>query len=867
MIRQTGRSQKKYFLSFLTVLVVSLVSWSAVHSEEALSITKEKGHPKIESALFEMQQKYLLHGKEGSQIFARQHRLQMDAQDKITVFILPKADETKDAIDVEALKAFGGEVVKSGDTTIKAKVPILLLDQIADHVKGVNFIKRPDRPHIEAIASEGVALTGASLYQASGYTGSGVRVAVIDLGFAGLSDAIAAGVLPSSVIPVDCAGGECTPTNFALEEEPHGTAVAEIVHEMAPGAQLYLIKVGDGLDLKSAKDYCIANGIRVINHSVGWFISNFYDGTCWFDNSVCIADHAYKNGILWVNAMGNAAMRHYEATFSDSDGDRLHNVTPGSNFISLHAGEGDPIIALLTWDAWPATSQDYDLLLFDSSLNMVASSISVQNGSQPPQEEVVYVTPAAGTYYLAVKNASATSNLRFSIFTFYHDLDPHVASSSLASPADAAGVMTVAAVNYAHWSTGPQESFSSQGPTTDGRMKPEISGPDGNSSFIYPPPEGFLGTSAASPHVAGAAALILSNNPTFTVSQLWNFLTSTAIDMGSPGWDPIFGYGRVNLSTIFVDPATVDFGDVLLGRFAEKTITVRNVGNPNLVIGTVSGAPVPFAILSDSCSGRSLPLAGSCTFKVRFSPSSTGNFNGAVTIPSNDPFESALAVPVKGKGILAINLSMPNNQFSIDPCSFKVPLAFEWEVPVAFPNYELQFSPDPGFGLIPVKIQITGVPIYVMNPLQLKKILLIPGAGGGLVYWRVVGTSSNGDQSTSARRSILVPEPQPVVDPVIAPVTRSLLPTLTWENQCSYKFRVWFRNDPGSFAARSVFYSVSDPGEEESSFSRELSPTQWRGIRMLVHDQPGSPIFWYVESWDGAGRKATTETMVFILEE
>ncbi len=105
--------------------------------------------------------------------------------------------------------------------------------------------------------------------------------------------------------------------------------MAEIVYEMAPGAQLYLIKVGDSLDLKSAKDYCIANGIRVINHSVGWFISNFYDGTCWFDNSVCIADHAYKNGILWVNAMGNAAMRHYEATFIDSDGDRLHNVTPG----------------------------------------------------------------------------------------------------------------------------------------------------------------------------------------------------------------------------------------------------------------------------------------------------------------------------------------------------------------------------------------------------------------------------------------------------------------------------------------------------------------------------------------------------------
>jgi len=43
MIRQTGRSQRCYFLSFLTLLVFSLVSWSAVHSEEALSVKKEKG--------------------------------------------------------------------------------------------------------------------------------------------------------------------------------------------------------------------------------------------------------------------------------------------------------------------------------------------------------------------------------------------------------------------------------------------------------------------------------------------------------------------------------------------------------------------------------------------------------------------------------------------------------------------------------------------------------------------------------------------------------------------------------------------------------------------------------------------------------
>jgi subtilisin family serine protease len=821
------------------------------------------GHPKIESALFDLQQKYLLHGKESFRAFAQRPDLRLDEQDKVTVFILPKAGETKETIDLETLKAYGGEVFKSGQAVIKAKVPIFLLDQIADHVKGISFIKQPDRPYA-GVVSEGVSLTGASLYQASGYAGQNVKAAIIDLGFARLSEAISAGVVPPTVIKIDCTGTDCGPTDFPSEEEDHGTAVAEIVHDMAPAAQLYLIKIGDSLDLVNAKDYCIANGIRIINHSVGWFNSNFYDGTCWFDNAVCTANHAYKNGIFWSNSAGNHARKHYGATFSDSDGDRLHNVTASNNFVSLYAYAGDPIIALMTWDAWPETAQDYDLLLFDSSMQLVASSTNVQNGTQPPEEEIYYVAPTSGTYYLAVRNSSATTNLRFSIFTFYHDLDPYVVSSSLLSPADATGVMAVAAVNYTQWLTGPQESFSSQGPTTDGRMKPEISGPDGVSSLIY---GSFLGTSASSPHVAGAAALILSNNTDFTVSQVWNAITSSAIDLGANGQDPIFGYGRLNLSTIFVDPDSIDFGDIIVGQLTEKTITVWNVGNPNLVIGVIAGASAPFVLLSDSCSGKSLPLAGSCTVKIRFSPSSTGSFINALTIPSNDPFNSILTVSVKGKGILVINLSSPKDPFSIDPCSFKVPPVFEWEVPVTFPSYELQFSADPNFSLIPVRIKVPGTPVSTMNSVQWRKVLLIPGSEGGSVYWRVVGTSSNGTQSTSGKRSILIPGPQPVTDPGLSPVSRSESPTLTWLNQCNSKFRVWFGNDPSFYVRKSVFYSIPDPEVNGGVFSRELSSSQWRGIRTLVLNQPGSPIYWYVESWDGLNRNATTDVMSFGLED
>ncbi|MGH7606305.1 MAG: S8 family serine peptidase, partial [Gemmatimonadales bacterium] len=54
------------------------------------------------------------------------------------------------------------------------------------------------------------------------------------------------------------------------------------------------------------------------------------------------------------------------------------------------------------------------------------------------------------------------------------------------------------------------------------------------------------GTSMASPHAAGVAALVLSRNPALTPDQLRAVLRTSAVDLGAPGWDPLFGYGRVN---------------------------------------------------------------------------------------------------------------------------------------------------------------------------------------------------------------------------------------------------------------------------------------------------------------------------------
>jgi len=550
-----NRNRFKTPLSILTSAVLLSIIFFTIAGAQDLNIVLKKGgvHPKVEGNLLNLEKEYQKSLK-AARMFAKNRNIKMDDQENVTVFLISKPGLT---IDEVSIQAFGAKIIKRVDNVTKIKVPINMLSLIADSTIEVSFVTLPDKFIPLTVESEGVDLIGASAYHSEGYAGSGVKVAVIDSGFAQLSSAISNGELPNNVIKVDCTGPKCVSTDFSSETEKHGTGVAGIVYDMAPDAQLYLIKISDILDLKDAKDYAIDNGIKIINLSGGWFNSNFYDGECYYSNSVCTANDAYANDILWVNSAGNQATRHYEATFMDSDSDGWHNVSASDESINIYAYSGDTIVAYLTWNAWPLTDQDYDLYLLDSALNVVAGSVNSQTGTQIPSERIVYSVPATGSYYLGISKYNATSNHQLEVYSVSHVLIPSVGSSSLINPADATGVMTVGAINYNNWGTGPQEYYSSQGPTNDGRTKPDLMGPDFVTNNIY---STFAGTSAASPHVAGAAALMLSRNPSFSISQLRDALISLAIDLGSSGKDNIYGYGLVNLDNCPNDPNKTEPG-------------------------------------------------------------------------------------------------------------------------------------------------------------------------------------------------------------------------------------------------------------------------------------------------------------------
>lgn len=416
--------------------------------------------------------------------------------------------------------------IETTSTLVKATVSLSQLADLASRVTGISFIRPPYIPYPLATTSQGVAAIGADAFHSSGLDGSGVKIAVIDLGFAGLSQAQANGDLPYSVQQNDLTGTGLT-TGIT-----HGTAVAEIVHDVAPAAELHLIKIADEVDLDGAVTYCLSHGIDIINHSLGWYNTNYYDGTGTIADT---ARRAISGGILWVNAAGNEAESHWEGIFSDgnSDGWLDQNVT-------LYATAGSQIVLFLTWNDWPQASSDYDLYLYGPTSDLVASSTKYQTGTEEPTESIQVSAPTSGTYTVRVQGTGYKS---LELFSLYHAVAPAIASSSILAPANVAEVVAVGAIDHARYTTGPQESYSSQGPTNDGRTKPDLCAPDKVNTGTSPYTT-FYGTSGAAPHAAGAAALLLDQNPSLSEAGLRAQMLSQTVPMGSPH---VYGSGRLSL--------------------------------------------------------------------------------------------------------------------------------------------------------------------------------------------------------------------------------------------------------------------------------------------------------------------------------
>lgn len=439
-----------------------------------------------------------------------------------------------------SVRAVGGRVERTAAGLVQALVTPRNATALEGRA-GVDRVRAPYEQIQTAVSGEELGVALATAWHDKGFTGKGVKIAVIDGGFKGLADRQASGELPTNVVTQDFCGGHL------LDEEDHGTAVAEIVHEMAPDAQLYLVCVGTEVDLAAAEAYAKSQGVAVINHSAGWEGPYRDDGSG--PIGAIVAD-ARANGILWVNSAGNEGMNHWSGTFTPNGGWHMWdpNGDMGNTFIWPN---GTDICGFLKWDEWPAGVSDFDLGLFLSGANaLLAVSEDDQGGGQPPFEAMCYQQTSGRdlVVFWGVRGYRVASTPRIDLVSWSAPLQYAVAAGSVATPASSPATLAVGALC---WQSRTLEPYSSQGPTIDGRVKPDIVGHDSVSGGTYGGfsscPSAFAGTSASSPEVAGAAALVKQAYPKLTPDQLKAYLMRASRDLGAVGVDTVYGAGELQL--------------------------------------------------------------------------------------------------------------------------------------------------------------------------------------------------------------------------------------------------------------------------------------------------------------------------------
>ncbi len=523
-------------------------------------------------------------------------------------------DPAQRAQVTQAVVALGGEITGAtlDGTRLQGWLPLPALRALAQR-PDVRYVSRP--PQLTLLELDGALLasgtyttealddTGVITWHQAGFRGQGVKIGIIDGGFQGYRGLLGS-ELPAKVTVKNFVDGE---TDDQVDgATAHGAACAEIIHDIAPDAQLYLAKIATDVDLQEAMIWMrdVAK-VDVISTSIGWYNLSPGDGTGFFADVVAQARAA---GILWVTAAGNDRESHWSGPFLDPDGNKFLNFTPTTEINFFGPGDGStaylipsgvPVSVYLRWNDWTVTDQDYDLYLlrWDSSQSKwqtVAGSEFTQNGGagQTPTEVIrTLTTGAPAPYGIAVAKYTAdpiNRPVNFDIYVpkFYR-MDQILTSRSLVNLADAPDAMTVAAldVNAPY----PQESYSSEGPTngsggsaTGGFIKPDIAAYANVSTDSYGTVNKFNGTSSATPHVTGAAALVLSAYPSYTPAQVQAFLEGRAVDQGPAGMDNLTGYGRLYLGAPRANLASSSMAaastSVAVGELVTYTIQMVNQG-------------------------------------------------------------------------------------------------------------------------------------------------------------------------------------------------------------------------------------------------------------------------------------------------
>jgi subtilisin-like proprotein convertase family protein len=659
-------------------------------------------------------------------------------------------------------------------------------DRIAGELQKAVASKSQQRSAAAAatLTSEGDRAHNADIArQQFGVTGVGVKACALSDGVDSLAASQAKGELPN----VDVIAGQ-------EGDGDEGTAMLEIIHDLAPRAALGFASAfnSDASFADNIRKLRFESHCDVIVDDVIYFKeSPFQD---WIIAQA--VNDVTADGALYFSSAGNegnvadGTAGHWEGDFVDSGKSVGKFAGVAHNFagaagnqifepISNASSAGVPVT--LHWsDPIGASANDYDLYLLNAAGAVVSFSQNVQDGTQDPYE--ILQTPAFGGTGLRLAVVKFSGEARYFSLSalrgrFSDSADglkayntPGVtvghsaardafsvaatpaakAFGRLLEPGDPAnpagpypGSFSAASKAERFTSDGPRRVFyeADGTPITPGnvsstggevRAKPEITAADGVTTSVtgFNP---FFGTSAAAPHAAAIAALVLSGNPGLPPSEVREALINTAVDIEKPGPDNFTGAGVILADKVLaytgaspqplvvakqptVTPA--DGGSALdPGDTAKVTLPVTNDGDGTAVsTSVVLTSPTPgvtvaprsksygtispgqtgvndFTITVPASQQLGVPvvLNARVTFAGAHSPTTTSfslpvgtpspvaqdfAYTGApVAIPDNSPVGASVTIPVTGVGRASkVTFSVDGTTCSTDPTSTTVGL-------------------------------------------------------------------------------------------------------------------------------------------------------------------------------------------------
>ena len=474
---------------------------------------------------------------------------------------------------VSQLEALGAEILSTSDRyhLVEAWLNVADLPVVAS-ISGVLSLAPVYRPFALAgsVQTQGDPVIHADTvrdpqqFPPNGYDGSPFLIGAISDSAWYLTQSQATGDLPQIV---DRYGDLLT-----LSGTDEGRAMLEIVHDVAPGAKLAFSPgvISESFFADGIRSLASA-GAKVIVDDLGWPAEPFFqDGIV----AQAVDEVAASYGVTYVTAAGNSSTHSYEHLFLDANpgdpGSDYHDFDPGPGVdtkqrISVPSGYYSYLV--LQWDdpfyTTNGVTHDFDVSVYDTDGVLQTSSQANDIATQRPVIVLSLAPFGSGLtqYDVEIKRMAGNgpSLLKYVLRSSADEgtIDEYATNSgTIYGHAAAATAIAVGAVPYD--APGEIEPFSSQGDVTiyfdpqgnrlatpEVRHKPDVVAPDKVATSLsgFQP---FSGTSASAPHVAGVAALLLDANPHLTRAEVYNILTSTATDLGSPGRDSVYGYGLVN---------------------------------------------------------------------------------------------------------------------------------------------------------------------------------------------------------------------------------------------------------------------------------------------------------------------------------